>query len=118
MATCKHCAMKLHQDWNGDWVDETNGDGCLQETPENQRHQTTDGGKQYHFVVLYNESTGEFEVDFDTQEAKFDNEPIYDESRNEWLGISGEIDDENSLYNRAADALFVAVRDLHLRPIE
>lgn len=118
MATCKHCGMELHKDWNGDWVDSTDGDGCLQETPENQRHQTTDDGKQYHFVVFYNETTGHFELDFDTQEAKFDGKPIFDESKNEWLGISGETYDENSVYNRAADALFFATRELTLRPIE
>ena len=74
--------------------------------------------KQHHFVVCYDEDTEEFTLDFDTQESKFDGKPIYDEKTNEWLDISGEIDDDNSIYNRSADAVFFAIRDLKLREVE
>ena len=74
--------------------------------------------KQHHFVVVFDEETGEFEVDFDTQEAKFDGKPIYDLDTEEWEGITEQIEDENSIYNRSADALFLALRGLPLREVE
>lgn len=74
--------------------------------------------KQHHFVVFFDEETGEFTLDFDTQEAKFDGKPIYDADADEWLDISGEIDDDNSIYNRSADALFFAIKNLPLREVE
>jgi hypothetical protein len=72
-------------------------------------------GKQYHFVVVYDTETNEFEVDYDTQEAKFDNEPIWNNQTEEWEGFGEELDDDNSTYNRVADALYFAVRDLKPR---
>ena len=72
-------------------------------------------GKQHHFVVVFDEETNEFSVDYDTQDIKFDNKPIYDPAEDEWLNVAGEIDDDNSIYNRAADALYEAITNLPLR---
>jgi hypothetical protein len=74
--------------------------------------------KQYHFVVVYDEETGEFSLDYDTQDVKFDNRPVYDTDADEWENCAGHTDDDNSTYNRAADAIFFAVRDLPLREVE
>lgn len=35
---CKHCATVIHPS-DGVWVDETDGDGCLQLTPHNAIHE-------------------------------------------------------------------------------
>jgi hypothetical protein len=72
-------------------------------------------GKQHHFVVYYDENTNQWNVDYDTQDIKFDNKPIYDPAEDEWLNVAGEIDDDNSIYNRAADALYEAITNLPLR---
>lgn len=74
--------------------------------------------RQHHFVVCFDEETGEFSLDFDTQDVKFDNRPIYDVDADEWEQVTNHIDDDNSIYNRAADALFSAVQDLPLREVE
>jgi hypothetical protein len=71
--------------------------------------------KQYHFVVCYDTETNEFEVDYDTQDAKFDYAPVYDTTTGEWEGYSDELNDDNSTYNRAADAVYFAMRKLTLR---
>lgn len=36
---CLHCGVPVYRDVHGDWLDETEGDGCLQETPENDIHE-------------------------------------------------------------------------------
>lgn len=36
--TCKHCGMTVYPAKGQSWVDETDGDGCLQITPFNQVH--------------------------------------------------------------------------------
>lgn len=37
-AACINCGAGIHEDANGSWIDETGGDGCLQESPDNQVH--------------------------------------------------------------------------------
>lgn len=37
--TCKHCGETVRHDGIGAWVDETDGDGCLQITKFNQVHE-------------------------------------------------------------------------------
>ena len=74
--------------------------------------------KQYHFVVVYDTETDEFEADYDTQEAKFDDRPIYDTESGEWEDYGEELDDDNSTYNRAADALYFALRSLKPLPVQ
>lgn len=36
---CLHCGVAIYRDNQGDWLDETEGDGCLQETPANDVHE-------------------------------------------------------------------------------
>lgn len=74
--------------------------------------------RQHHFVVYYDEATNEWTVDYDTQDIKFDNKPIYDLDTDEWVSVADEIEDDNSIYNRSADALYEAVKTLPLRGIE
>lgn len=74
--------------------------------------------KQFHFVVMYDEETGKFEMDYDTQDVKFDNCPIYDVDADEWENCLGHLDDDNSTYNRAADTIYLAIKDLPLRDVE
>jgi beta-xylosidase len=47
---------------------------------------------QYHFVVVWNEASGTWEVDAETLDAKFDTEVIWDKDSNNW--VSYEDDDE------------------------
>jgi hypothetical protein len=62
---------------------------------------------------MYDEGTQEFSMDYDTQEAKFDNCPIYDNDRDEWVELESSIwEDDNSAYNRSGDALAEALRTL------
>lgn len=74
--------------------------------------------RQHHFVVFYDERTGNFVLDFDTQESWSHGKPIFDDSKDEWQGLGEEIEDDNSIYNRSAVALFFALRNLQLREIE
>lgn len=73
--------------------------------------------KQHHFVVYYDERSGLFEVDYATQDVKFHRAPIYDWEKEEWEPIGDQLDDDNSIYNRAADSLAEAIRDLPLREV-
>ena len=71
---------------------------------------------QYHFVVMYDDETNEFAVDYDTQEAKFHDCPIYNTKTDEWLELTGEhIDNDDSTYNKAADTLYNTVQYLQLK---
>jgi hypothetical protein len=73
--------------------------------------------RQYHFVVLYDDDLDEFYLDYDTQEAKFDGSPIYNIETEEWERLTEEhFDDDNTAYNRAGDALSLAIKDL--KPLE
>ena len=47
---------------------------------------------QYHFVVVWNEASGTWEVDAETLDAKFDTEVIWDKDSNNW--VSYEDDEE------------------------
>ena len=57
-----------------------------------------------------------FEVDYDTQDARFHEGYIYDTDSNEWSRVSiGELDDDDSEYCKAADALHDALRMIEWR---
>ena len=73
--------------------------------------------RQYHFVVHYDANLDEFYMDYDTQDIKFDNAPVYNPTTDEWehLTYGDHIDNDDSTYNRSADALAVIIRDLKLR---
>lgn len=75
--------------------------------------------RQYHFVVHYDAETGEFEMDYETQDGKFIDGPVYNPENDTWedLAHNEHLDDDNSTYNRSADALAEAIRDLKLREI-
>ena len=72
--------------------------------------------KQYHFVVRYDAEANEFDVDYETQDVRFYDGPIYDVNQDQWLRLDDELDDDDSPYNRAADALYLAM--LNLKPRE
>jgi hypothetical protein len=71
--------------------------------------------KQHHFVVCFDEETNSFDVDYQTQDAVFNGQPIFDPASENWEPLGSYLDDDDSIYNRAADALFEAVTDLALR---
>jgi hypothetical protein len=73
--------------------------------------------RQYHFVVHYDDILDEYWLDYDTQEAKFDNSPIYNTDTDQWERLTEEhFDDDNTVYNRSADALARAIQTL--KPLE
>jgi hypothetical protein len=75
--------------------------------------------KQYHFVVMYDEASDTFELDYDTQEAKFNNLSIFDSDTGEWEEVTSEHwEDDNTIYNRAGDALATALENLYALPIK
>jgi hypothetical protein len=56
-------------------------------------------------------------MDYDTQESKFDNSPIYNTETDEWEPLTEEhFDDDNTVYNRSSDALAMAIKNL--KPLE
>jgi hypothetical protein len=75
--------------------------------------------KQYHFVVMYDEHSDTFELDYETQEAKFNNLSVYDSDTGEWEPLEPEHwEDNDTAYNRAGDALASALRRLQALPIK
>lgn len=71
---------------------------------------------QYHYVVMYDDETGKFEMDYHTQEAKFNNAPLFDTNTDKWLQLEAhhwETDD--TIYNRAADTLYLAIDNLTIK---
>lgn len=68
--------------------------------------------KQYHFVVVYHSDTSEFEVDYDTQDIKFDGQPIWNNDTEAWESLEESMRDDDSEYSRVADALYFAIRNL------
>ena len=48
--------------------------------------------KQYHYVVVYHEDTGEWSVDYDVS-LNFDNGHIWDEDTQEWSAEYEDIED-------------------------
>ena len=90
-----------------------------QQLAEPSKQRNSEGiamSKQYHFVVRYDAEANEFDVDYDTQDAKFWPGPIYDVKRDLWVRLDDELYDDDSPYNRAADALYLAM--LNLKPRE
>lgn len=72
--------------------------------------------RQIHFVVRYDSDTDEFDIDYETQDARFHDGYIYDTDSNEWSRVSiEELDDDDSQYCKAADALHDALRMIEWR---
>lgn len=66
---------------------------------------------QYHFVVVYDTVTGEFDLDYETQGTVFANGPVFHEDTNEWRRLrDDEWEEDKTEYNIAGDALY---RTLH-----
>ena len=62
---------------------------------------------QYHFVVMYDIETGEFQMDYDTQDAVFSDGPVFDKETQEWRLLEDEEwENDGTSYNTAGDALF------------
>ncbi len=63
-------------------------------------------GKQYHFVVVYDEESNSFSMDYDTQEVKFQNAPIYNKGTDEWEELTSDnFQNAEGIYSRAAVAI-------------
>lgn len=56
---CANCNTVIYKDTLGDWVDITQGDGCLQDTPETETHipdYPASTGKDYRLgLIMTNE---------------------------------------------------------------
>lgn len=69
--------------------------------------------KQYHFVVCYDSRNKTWNMDYDSQDSKFQGAPIYDPEIDEWELLTNDIrENDDSIYNRAGDLLAKAVNDL------
>lgn len=70
---------------------------------------------QYHYVVVYDDTTDEYQIDYDTQEAKFDDAPLFDTNTDEWIRLEeNHWADDSTTYNRAADLLYNTLQHLAL----
>ena len=76
-----------------------------------------DSPTQYHFVVVYNTVTGEFDLDYETQDTVFTNGPVFHEDTNEWRKLrTDEWEEDKTDYNIAGDSLYrVLHNDLNKR---
>ncbi len=76
-----------------------------------------DSPTQYHFVVVYNTVTGEFDLDYETQDTVFVNGPVFHEDTNEWRKLrTDEWEEDKTEYNIAGDSLYSALHnDLNKR---
>ena len=71
--------------------------------------------REYHFVVFYDEQTDSFELDYDTQDSKFQGSPIFDKDTGEWERLEpNHWADDGSVYNKAADLLYRTMQHLSL----
>ena len=62
---------------------------------------------QYHFVVMYDCETGEFQLDYETQSAVFGEGPVFDKGTQEWrLLHDHEWEKDETIYNNAGDSLY------------
>ena len=43
--------------------------------------------RQYHFVIMFDEQTGAWDLDIDTLVAKFDGELIFDINADKWRNV-------------------------------
>ena len=64
----------------------------------------TEKNLQYHFVVVWNEASGTWEVDAETLDAKFDTEVIWDKDSNNWVSYEDDEELRNDFTNKE-DAL-------------
>lgn len=72
---------------------------------------------QYHFVVMYDCETGEFQMDYETQSAVFSDGPVFDKSKDEWRLLEDEEwEKDGTIYNNAGDSLYrTLMNDLNKR---
>lgn len=62
--------------------------------------------KQYHYVVVFDEESGRFDLDYDTMSAVFPNGTVYETDSNEWSAVAdADLYDDESVYNKAGDAI-------------
>jgi hypothetical protein len=74
---------------------------------------------QLHFVVMYDEDKDEFFMDYESQEVKFKNAPIFNTETDEWEQLTEEhFDSDSTIYNRAGDALAHAVMHMKAFPLK
>ena len=73
--------------------------------------------KQFYFTVFYDTETDSFEIDYDTQEAFFHGNPVFDTELQDWVALEdSDWEEDNTDYNRSADALYLAIKDLRTIP--
>ena len=62
---------------------------------------------QYHFVVMYDCETGEFQMDYETQSAVFPDGSVFDKNSDEWRPLEDhEWENDGTIYNNAGDSLY------------
>ena len=68
----------------------------------------------YHFVIQYDTDTGEFMLDYDTQDSQFPNGSVWDKDYEKWRPLrDSEWERDETVYNRAGDDLYRLVGELN-----
>jgi hypothetical protein len=68
----------------------------------------------YHYVIQYNTETGEFVLDYETQDTQFPNGPVWDPIHEEWRPLQDwEWQRDETAYNRAGDDIYRLVDELN-----
>jgi hypothetical protein len=65
--------------------------------------------RQYHFVIMFDEQTGSWDLDIDTLNAKFNNELIFDINTQTWRDV--EEDPEGYLIYLQKEAALAEILD-------
>lgn len=70
---------------------------------------------QYHYVIMYDDETDEFQMDYDTQDVKFNGAPLFDTKTDTWVELEeNHWADDSTTYNKAADLLYNTLQHLSL----
>ena len=72
----------------------------------------TEKNLQYHFVVVWNEASGTWEVDAETLDAKFDTEVIFDTHSQTWVSYEDD-DDLRAEFLDKENALATLLQDFN-----
>jgi hypothetical protein len=69
--------------------------------------------KQYHFVVMYDAATNQFEIDYEIMSSQFHDGIVYDTATGEWEILADNEYDDNSGYTVSGNRLFEALEALN-----
>jgi hypothetical protein len=74
--------------------------------------------RHYHFVIHWDDELEEYYMDYEQQDFKFGGRPIYNTDTGEWEKLTDQHwEQDNTIYNRANDALVDAIDGLRIRAL-